>query len=295
MTFDPMREQLIKLAGKLQKDDIKLIIGGGYGLILKAEYLRREELRTRIIDFPNDRATNDIDTFLQTEIITDAEKIEKIRDALAELGFEPVAKFFQFEIPIDDKNPDLKVKIDFLAPPPSTPEERKLVHIKNVRIRPVGASDIHGFLTKEAVTLEENLIPLTIANKDNSIDIFLPHPFTYLVLKLFAVNGRNNLYELKGLDTDFDKAKYHAFDIYRVIAMMTEQEWGQAVAMRDKFANEPKIQEARVIVSELFSSTDSIGILRLRQHIRSVEIEIEEENISGMIDDLKELFPNVQI
>ncbi len=96
---DPMREQLVKLAGKLQKDDIKLIIGGGYGLLLKREYLAKTETVTRF-ELPEARSTNDIDTFLRTEIITDAEKIEKIRDALAELGFEPVAKFFQFELPI---------------------------------------------------------------------------------------------------------------------------------------------------------------------------------------------------
>jgi hypothetical protein len=285
MAFDPMREQLIKLAGKLQKDDIKLIIGGGYGLLLKREHLAQTETPTRF-ELPEARSTNDIDTFLTTEVITDAEKIEKIRDALIDLKFEPVAQFFQFAVSIDDKNPDLKVRIDLLAPPPSTPEERKLVYIKNVRIRPVGASKIHGYLTEEAVTLEENLIPLTVTDEENSIDVFLPHPFTYLVLKLFALRDRLE-------DEEKGFGAYHSFDIYRIIAMMTEQELEQALTMRDKFADEPKIQEARAIVHELFSSTDSIGVLRLRQHIRSVEIELEDENILGMIDDLKELFPNL--
>jgi excinuclease UvrABC nuclease subunit len=74
---------------------------------------------------------------------------------------------------------------------------------------------------------------------------------------------------------------------------MTEQEFEQAAAMRDRFADEAKIQEARAIVNELSSSTDAIGILRLRQHIRSVKIELDGENISGMIEDLEELFSNV--
>lgn len=287
-----MREQLIKLAGKLEKDDIKLIIGGGYGLLLKREHLAQAETPTRF-ELPEARSTNDIDTFLKTEIITDGEKTEKIRNALNDLGFEPVAQNFQFTVPIDNKGTDLKVKIDFLAAPPATDEERKLVKIDKFRIRPKEIKTLHGYLTEEAVTLEENLIPLTIEDEGKSIDVFLPHPFTYLVLKLFAVNDRNNLYELKGLETDLDKAKYHSFDIYRIIAMMTEKEFEQAVAMRDKFADEPKIQEARTIVNELFSSTDSMGVFRLRQHIRSVEIELEDENISAMIEDLRELFPNV--
>ncbi len=292
MTFDPMREQLIKLAGKLQKDDIKLIIGGGYGLLLKREHLMQTETPTRF-ELPEARSTNDIDTFLRTEIIINGEKLGKIKAALEELGFEPVAPYFQFAVPVDDKNPNLKVKIDFLAAPPSTDEEKQLVEINKPRIRSKDSHKMHGYLTEEAVTLEENLISLTVADEENSVDIFLPHPFTYLVLKLFASNDRNNLHELKGLDSDFDKAKYHAFDIYRIIAMMTEQEWEQSLAMRDKFTNELKIQEARSIVNDFFSSTESTGILRLQQHLRAVEIEISSENISAMIGDLKELFPKV--
>ncbi len=285
MTFDPMREQLIKLGVKLQKDGIKLIIGGGYGLILKAEYLRREQLRTRIIDFPNDRSTNDIDTFLKTEIITDAEKAEKVRDALADLDFEPVADYYQFVVPIANKPSALTVKIDLLAPPVSD-AEKPLVKINGFRIRPKKAKNIHAYLTQEAVTLEENLIALTVTDDNDSIEVFLPHPFTYLVLKLFALRDRLE-------DEKKDYGAYHSFDIYRIIAMMTEQELEQAFAMRDKFADEPKIQEARAIVNELFSSTDSLGILRLRQHVRSVAIELDNENILGMMDDLKELFPNL--
>lgn len=285
MTSDPMREQLIKLAGKLQKDDIKLIIGGGYGLLLKREHLALTKIPTRF-ELPEARSTNDIDTFLRTEVITDGTKLNIIKAALEDLGFKPVAPYFQFEVPIDDKNPDLKVKIDFLAAPPSTDQEKQLVKITKPRIRAKDSHKMHGYLTEEAVTLEENLTLLTIEDKGNSIEIFLPHPFTYLVLKLFALRDRLE-------DEKKDFGAYHSFDIYRIIAMMTEQELEQAFAMRDKFAAEPKIQEAGAIVRELFSSTDSIGILRLRQHIRSVEIELEDENILGMIDDLEELFPNV--
>ncbi len=40
MIQDPLREQLRLLALELQKDEIKLILGGGYGLVLKTEYIR---------------------------------------------------------------------------------------------------------------------------------------------------------------------------------------------------------------------------------------------------------------
>lgn len=41
MTLDPLREQLRLLTIELQKDKIKLILGGGYGLVLKTEYIRQ--------------------------------------------------------------------------------------------------------------------------------------------------------------------------------------------------------------------------------------------------------------
>lgn len=284
MIFDPMREQLTKLAQKLKKDDIKLIVGGGYGLILKAEYLRCEGLVTRFPDIPEDRSTNDIDAFLNSEIITDAVKIEIIKDVLEELGFKPVAPYFQFSVAIDDKNPDLKVKIDLLAPPVAE-KDKHLVQIKRPRIRPKKASKIHGYLTEEAVTLEENLINIKISDGSNPAEVFLLHPFTYLVLKLFALRDRLE-------DESKDFGAYHAFDIYRVIAMITEREWNQALEMQEKFTGEPKIREACDIAGELFSSDDSIGVLRIRQHIRSVGIEIEDKYLSEVVKDLNELFPN---
>jgi hypothetical protein len=71
---------------------------------------------------------------LSAKIITGAEKIEKIRDALERLKFVPVAPFFQFELPGVYEGQDLPVKIDLLAAPPEA--ARSLVKISKPRIRP---------------------------------------------------------------------------------------------------------------------------------------------------------------
>lgn len=279
MVFDPMREQLINLAQRLQPHEIKLIVGGGYGLLLKTEYIQRSKLQTRFPDFPAARSTNDIDIFLSTEIITDAAKSETIRDVLAAIGAVPVADYFQFEIPVGNR----KVKIDLLAAP--VPETQKnLVKISKPRIRPRKAANIHAFLTEEAITLESELFLLNLGDESNAIEIFLPHPLTYLILKLFALRDRLE-------DGIKDFGAYHAFDIYRVIAMFTEEEWKQALGLRDQFSNDTKMQEARKIVSELFSSAESLGILRIRQHAKKTDSEISERHIEGLIADLHELFP----
>ncbi|HEX4950901.1 MAG TPA: hypothetical protein VFZ34_29840 [Blastocatellia bacterium] len=279
MILDPMREQLINLAQRLQPKGIKLIVGGGYGLILKTEYIVKNKWQTRFPDLPEARSTNDIDIFLSTEIITDTTKSETIRDALADLGFVPVANYFQFEVALGH----LKVKIDLLAAP--VPEaQRKLVQIKKPRIRPKSATNIHGFLTEEAITLEEGLVSFNLADEANPLEVFLPHPFTYLTLKLFALRDRLE-------DERKDFGAYHAFDIYRVIAMLTELEWGQALRLRDQFAAAYVMQDARKIVGELFSSAEATGILRIRQHARKTDTAISADHIESLIADLNELFP----
>ncbi len=282
-----MREQLRLLAQELQKDSIKLILGGGYGLVLKTEYVRQTNAVTRFEEIPQARSTNDLDLFLSVEIITSAEKIEKIRDALEKLKFEPIAPFFQFRLPITFEGQDLPVKIDLLAAPPETDEQRKLVKINKPRIRPKKAKNIHGYLTEEALTIEENLLPIDILGEgDEPLEIYLPHPFSYLVMKLFALRDRLE-------DEGRDFGAYHAFDIYRVIAMMTEKEWNEAINLREHYRDAPKIVEAAQIVGELFADIESIGVLRIRQHARAVGFEILPENFTALIEDLKELSADI--
>jgi hypothetical protein len=282
---DPLREQLRLLAAELQKDDIKLILGGGYGLVLRTELVKKSGAATRFEEIPEARSTNDLDLFLSAEIITSAKKTEKIRDALARLGFEPIAPYFQFRLPIEYEGLEKPIKIDLLAAPPASDDERKLVKISPPRIRPKKAKNIHGFLTEEAVTLEENLQPIDISETgDEPLEIFLPHPFSYLVMKLFALRDR-----LEDERTDF--GAYHAFDVYRIVGMMTENEWNESLDLRDRYSGEPKIKEAAEIAGDLFASLDAVGVLRVRQHARATNFSIPPENLVALIEDLRELLP----
>ena len=287
MTPDPLREQLRLLAIELQKNDIKLILGGGYGLVLRTEYIRRTQAATRFEEIPEARSTNDLDLFLSAEIITSAEKIEKIRDALETLKFEPVAPFFQFQLPVVYEGLEKPVKIDLLAALPETAAQLSLVKINKPRIRPKKAKNIHGYLTEEAVTLEENLLPIDISEEGESpLVIYLPHPFSYLVMKLFALRDRLE-------DEEKDFGAYHAFDIYRIVGMMTENEWNQAIDLRSSYRAAPKIKEAGKIAGELFANLESIGVLRVRQHARATRFSIPPENLAALIEDLRELLPDI--
>ena len=170
-----------------------------------------------------------------------------------------------------------------LAALPLTEAARKLVKINKPRIRPKNAKNIHGYLTEEALTIEENLLPINIADADDQpLEIYLPHPFSYLVMKLFALRDRLE-------DEEKDFGAYHAFDIYRIIAMITEKEWNEAINLRENYRNAPKIIEVAEIAGELFPNVESIGVLRVRQHARSVAFTIPPENLAALIKDLQEL------
>jgi len=45
----------------------------------------------------------------------------------------------------------------------------------------------------------------------------------------------------------------HAFDLYRILAMMTEEEYEAAEGFRDRFAGDEIVKEAQGIVSDLFA------------------------------------------
>ena len=100
MMFDPLNNELVKIAKALQPHDVKLIIGGGYGLALKTQQIIDSGKITRL-EIPPARATEDFDLFLRIEIITDVRKMEAIRDVLQNLDYKPVANYFQFETDID--------------------------------------------------------------------------------------------------------------------------------------------------------------------------------------------------
>lgn len=287
MAFDPLRDELRRLAAELQKENIKIILGGGYGLLLRTEYVRRAGFVTRFAEIPEARSTNDLDLFLSAEIITSAERCEIIRDALTRLGFEPLAPYFQFRLPVQYEGLEKPIKIDLLAAPPASETERKLVKISPPRIRPKKAKNIHGFLTEEAVTLEENLLTIDLSEAgDEPLEIYLPHPFSYLVMKLFALRDR-----LEDERTDF--GAYHAFDVYRIVGMMTENEWNESLVLRNRYRDEPKIREAAGIAGDLFASLESVGVLRVRQHARAVNTQLPPENLDALIEDLRELLVEV--
>jgi len=286
MNGDPLLDQLRHLAKKLAQKNIRFIVGGGYGLLLKANHIRRIGARTRVEQIPISRSTGDIDVFLTTEVITDQNNMAAIRQALDELGYSPVpgAEFYQFFREVTIGGAPRNLKFDFLAAPVFGEQAKKVkADVRRIRPRSVTGPPMHAHTTPEALTVEEHLLAVSIDQADKQIQVFLPHPFSYVMLKLFALRDQ--------IDNEEKKfGRHHAFDIYSTWAMMREEEFKQAEQLRKHYADVGVMPNAIEIAQILFSNENAKGVIRLKEHAQLERVELFE--IGEFIRDVRTLFLN---
>jgi hypothetical protein len=194
------------------------------------------------------------------------------------------AKNYQFVKPGPTDSMVGSIKIDILTGPEKAFDGSN-VQVDDRRARPHPSVGIHAHPVNESPTLEEELLSIpiegTISSGESwSGEVFLPHPYTYLMMKLFAFRDRLN-------DSNKDFGRYHALDLYSILATTTETEWKQAQDLRNRFKTEETVSEAGHIVSEHFSTVESLGIIRLKES-RYFRPELQ---LSDFISSLRQLFP----
>lgn len=284
MNGDPLLSQLRQFAEKLADKNIRLIIGGGYGLLLKANHIRRIGARTRLEQIPIARSTGDIDVFLTTEVITDKNNMAAIRQALDDLDYSPVpgAEFYQFFREVTIAGAPRNLKFDFLAAPVFGEQAEKVKSdVRRIRPRGLAGATMHAHTTPEALTVEEHLLAVNIGEADKRVEVFLPHPFSYVMLKLFALRDQ--------IDNEAKEfGRHHAFDIYSTWAMMTEDEFEQAEQLRATYSDLGVMPEAIGIALTLFADENAKGMIRLKEHARAEKAELVE--IGEFISDIQTLF-----
>jgi hypothetical protein len=286
ITMSGLQTALLDLLSELHGTDVKLIIGGGFGIYLKTDHVLRMEVRTLFRQWPEPRSTNDLDLFLRPELLIEPAKLKPLAEAIIRLGYKVVkgAEKYQFVKPGQRGAEAGSIKIDILTGPQSRFEGTS-VRADARRARPNPSIGIHAHPVDEALTLEEGLFSVSFDGKLGTgeswhTEVFLPHPYTFLMMKLFAFRDR-----LDNADKEF--GRYHALDLYTIMATMTENEWEQALELRDQYGNEPYIREAGRLVAKLFSSLDRLGMIRLREsRYYRPELQIDE-----FMSALHELFP----
>jgi hypothetical protein len=277
---DPLREALIAFGEKLQPE-IQLIVGGGYGLVLRHEYIRASNQRTRRPSIPTVRSTEDIDLFLGVEIITDGTLTGRIRNALDSLGYVPIVEHFQFGKTILYEEQERQIKIDFLAAPPPV-SFKDVMKVKEMRMRPKSFGRLHAYITPEALTIEESVLRVPVGKGPSGSEVvaYLPHAFSFLLLKLFALRDRL-------ADPEDADGKYHALDMFTIWSMMTESEWEDGKRFRAIIATKAIADDIAKAVHTLFLTQDAPGRYALLEQGAKNGVRISSEDQEAFITDLQ--------
>ena len=286
ITIVDLQTSLLDLLHEMEGSEIKVIIGGGFGIYLKVVHVAKEGRRTLWREWPEPRSTNDLDLFLRPELLIESEKLKPLAEAIERLGYQAVAgaENYQFVKSGPGGADPGNVKIDILTGPQSRFKGTK-VRADARRARPHPSIGIHAHPVDEALTLEDGLLPIVLAGALSSgvpskAEIFLPHPYTFAMMKLFAFRDRVE-------DADKDFGRYHALDLYTILATTTEDEWAYALKLRDQNRGRPGMIEAGRLVSRHFSVTDRLGIIRLKESpYYRPELRLDE-----FTSVLQELFP----
>ncbi len=286
ITMPDLQTALLDLVHEIRGTDIRLIIGGGFGIHLKSEHVRRSGARTLLREWPAPRSTNDLDLFLRPELIIQSSRLEPLAGAIARLGYKviPGAENYQFLKPGPGGIEAGSIKIDILTGP-QIRFRGTGVRTDARRARPSPSVGIHAHPVDEVPMLEDALLAVEIAGNLSSgrpwrDQVFLPHPLAFLMMKLFAFRDRFD-------DSDKEFGRYHALDMYTILATTTETEWKQALGLRDRYAGEQYVLEAGQLVSMYFSALDRMGMIRMRES-RYCRPGLQ---LDDFMSALRELFP----
>ncbi len=286
ITVTYLQTSLLDLLHEIKGTDIKPILGGGFGLDLEINHVQQQGARTLLREWPEPRSTNDLDLFLRPALLINPAELSPLAAAISGLGYKvvPGAEKYQFVKSGPEGSEAGSVKIDILTGPRTCFKDTK-VKVDARRARPKPSVGIHAHPVDEAPSLEESLLSVQLAGKLGSgdswqADVLVPHPYTFSMMKLFAFRDRID-------DANKDFGRYHALDLYAVIATTIEEEWRHANVLKDQYGNQPYVLDAGRIVSEHFSSLDRLGMVRLRESpYYRPEFQLEE-----FISTLQELFP----
>jgi hypothetical protein len=285
ITIPDLGKAILELSHEIKNTQIKLIIGGGFGIYLRTEHIRKQGYRTLFTEWPEPRSTNDLDLFIRPELLIHPENLRPLATAIKTLGYKVVkgAEKYQFVRPGPGGDKVGSIKLDILTGPKAVFSGTR-VKADNRRARPSPSIDLHAHPVDEAPTLEYELLSVTLEDNVTSgealkANICIPHPYTFLMMKLFAFKDRKDDYEK-------DYGRHHALDLYTIMATTTENEWNQAIKSRDKMRNTIQGKESAQIVTALFSDASLPGIIRIKEN----PYYRPEFQLNEFMSAIKELF-----
>jgi hypothetical protein len=107
ITIADLQTSLIDLLHEIKGSEVKIIIGGGFGIYLKAVHVAKEGCRTLFREWPEPRSTNDLDLFLRPELLIESEKLKPMAEIFLPHPFTfSMMKLFAFRDRLGDADKD---------------------------------------------------------------------------------------------------------------------------------------------------------------------------------------------
>ncbi|HVV84997.1 MAG TPA: hypothetical protein VHE35_18160 [Kofleriaceae bacterium] len=275
---DELKQGLVEFLNELGRAQLEVYLGGGYGLYLRQLSLLDSDVRTYLPReaWPRPRATADLDVFLPTELVIEHTSMVRVRQVLDQLRYRPVPGHEYLHFARNDGAGEVRIE---LLTGPVTPDLHDKVKVRDLRVRPRKTVQLHAYLTEEAIDLERKPIELTV---DGTI-VRIPNSFSFVLMKLHAF--RDRMEQVRD-EEDRQLGRHHALDVYRLIAMLTEEEESFVRGRHDARRDSAPVRAAAGVVAQYFSGPTALGVLRLREH----SLAGDHLDIPGFLEMLGDLF-----
>ncbi len=263
-----------------------LILAGGLGIQIKRQYLRDMKAQTLIAfdTLPAVRPTQDIDFFLLIELFMTPEQGIATRSLLDKLAYQEYTPKWQFDKPLGPGFPaQSKVIVDLLARSPRAEEN---VKFDSRRVGKASGTGLHGRHTPEAFAVEDAPLQLSVKGRktngdDTQANIFVPHVYAWINMKIMAAY---DWFQAQGTEKAKPDSAKHAFDVYMLTAMLTEQEIATADMLAQKYARHPIAEQIKNYACVLYETPAAPGFREAqRQAGRPIEHDVFWQGVCAVL------------
>ena len=263
---DPLLPHLLDILQAPAARD--LILAGGLGLNLKRHILLQEGGETLVsaADWPDARATQDLDFFLRMTIFTAKARAQEFADLLQDLDYGVHKELFQFGKSVGEAPLEMLVKVDLLS---RQPKDEDGVRHDRVRVGNRSGNPVHGRTTPEAFAIDRIPQTLHVAGASTTgaeieCGVLVPHPFSWLNMKVRAAHDwldeRNGKIEPRSIP----RSPKHVFDVIMILAMLTPSAQQESQQLATEFREHPEAIAIRAEAVELFAQETSQGWIEFR-------------------------------
>lgn len=297
MSHLPIEPYLIELLRAMGQQGFRIIVAGGLGIYLKHRWVQQQERKHLFSQLPDARATDDIDSFLALEVFI-KDRVKAFREILTNLGYEATetGKYLQYSKPLE--LPGLpSSKLDFHARMPQEAESALTRETRSGKMIRLGCrpwskfNTLNAWGTPEAFAIDEGVQEIPLVGQDPAGlpfegVVLVPHPFTSLCMKLRAAAD----YEATPLVERDHRNRKHAFDVYLLMAMLSDEGVTQVKAYAQEFDTHPEMATVRANITEHFTTSDASACRTLRNQLGGQRGEPTPTDLDVFCATLRELF-----